>query len=62
MAGGLAVHVVLGVEALDLARDLGVEVGGVEVRDLADARDALDQVRPDGLEIVADRGDEAHAR
>ena len=37
VAGRLAVHVVLGVEALDLGRDLGVEPGGVEPGDRADA-------------------------
>src|SRR5439155_5927800 len=41
VAGGLAIHVVLGVEALDLGRDLGVEVGGVKAGDAADSGDAL---------------------
>ena len=62
VAGGLAVHVFLGVETLDLSSDLGVEEGGVEARDQADARNTFDHVRPDGFEVVADRGDEAHAR
>ena len=61
VASRLAVHVVLGVEALDLGRDLGVEVGGVEARDPAHPRHAFDHVRPDGLHVVADRCDEAHA-
>src|SRR6267143_3565862 len=59
VAGRLAVHVVLGVEALDLGRDLGVEAGRVEPGDGADARRALDHVRPHGLLVVADGGDEA---
>ena len=61
VAGGLAVHVFLGVEALDLAGDLGVEVGGVEMRYPADSRNPFDHVRPDGLDVIADGGDEAHA-
>ena len=61
VTGGLAVHVVLGIEALDFARDLGVEEGGVEARDPADAGDAFDHVRPDGFEIISERCDKAHA-
>src|SRR5713101_7412732 len=61
VTGGLAVHVVLGVEALDLGRDLGVEAARVEPGDRADARRALDHVRPHGLLVVADGGDEAYA-
>ena len=61
MPGGLAVHVVLGVEALDLGGDLGVEAVGVETADQADPRHALDHVRPHGFLVVADRRDEAHA-
>jgi hypothetical protein len=61
MAGGLAIHVFLGVEALDLARDLAIEDRRVEMRDPADARNALDHVRPDRLDVIADRCDEAHA-
>src|SRR5713101_3055913 len=40
VTGGLAVHVVLGVEALDLGRDLGVEAARVEPGDEADAGDS----------------------
>src|SRR5205823_5995325 len=50
--GRLAVHVFLGVEALDLGRDLGVEVGRVEAGDPPDPGDPLDHVRPDGLHVV----------
>src|ERR1700737_1020137 len=36
-------------------------VGGVEMRYPADPRDPFDHVRPDGFDVIADGGDEAHA-
>jgi len=44
------------IEALHLGGDLGREVGGVKAGDQADAGNALDQVRPHGRLVVADRG------
>ena len=52
----LEVHPVLRVEALDLGRDADLQVGGVERGDGRDARDAGGQVRPEGRDVVADRG------
>ena len=59
VTGRLPVHVPLGVEVPDLGGDLGRVVGGVEAGDPADAGDALDQVGPDGLQVVPYRGHEA---
>jgi hypothetical protein len=62
VARGLAVHVVLRVEGLDLSRNLGVEAVRVEAGDVTHSRNAFDHVRPDGFDVVADRSDEAKAR
>ena len=56
LVGVEAVGVVLG---LHLAGDLGLLVGGVEAGDGGDAALAGDQVLPGGLDVTAQRGDEA---
>ncbi len=48
--------------AAHLAGDLAVVVRDVEGRDAPDAADAGDEVAPEGLQVVANRRDDAHAR
>ena len=52
---------VLGIEVLDLGGDVHLVVGGVEARDRADARLAGDEPSPEGVDVVAQRRDDAEA-
>src|SRR5262245_41125464 len=56
---GLAVHVLLGFEVLDLRGDPRRIVAGVEVGDGPNPRDAFDEAGPDRLQVVPNRGYEA---
>src|SRR5262249_47805080 len=57
----LRVHPRATIEVLDLACRLVLVGRRVEVRDLAEARDPVDEVRPRGVDVVADRADDAEA-
>jgi len=54
-------EIILRVEIADLTRDLAIERAGVERLDSPDAADAVPQVAPERIEILADRRDDAHA-
>src|SRR6266550_5704539 len=55
------VHVLLGIEVLDLAGDVDGIGGVVERREDADAGFTGEAARPELLDGVADRGDSPHA-
>src|SRR4029079_17196943 len=55
------VHPLRRVEVADLASGLRLVARDVELRDLAEAGPAFDEVAPRGLHVVADRADHAEA-
>ena len=56
------IHVLAKVVAFNLAGDAGGEVGGIEVRDVADPAPRIAQRFPRRVDIISHRGHTAQAR